>query len=273
MGTSAYPASWGQNSWRASPVARPAPRTPSQFHGSVAGNYRPWAQEVDSSTAARSASLTTKAPNSAGLMCMGSASCCVSHSDSSAVARVSAMSRASVLTMPAGVCAGAQIPYQIGKSKPATPACCERRYVRQQARAARCADPERDEPAVLKVGSGGRDRQHRVCGVSGRRAGDHIGDCVRGCGRRVHCGDAEVAIELRHREVGAGAGAGGGEADLAGPVAGRGGELVDGGDAGLRAGDEYVGLAGERSDGNEVPQGVVRQLACPGRRCMPGRWC
>jgi hypothetical protein len=33
------------------------------------------------------------------------------------------MSRASVLTMPAGVCAGAQIPYQIGKSKPATPAC------------------------------------------------------------------------------------------------------------------------------------------------------
>ena len=33
------------------------------------------------------------------------------------------VTRASVLTMPAGVCAGAQIPYQIGKSKPATPAC------------------------------------------------------------------------------------------------------------------------------------------------------
>jgi hypothetical protein len=80
----------------------------------------------------------------------------------------------------------------------------------------------------------------------------------------VRCGDAEVAIELGHREVGAGAGAGGGEADFAGPVAGRGNELVDGGDAGLRAGDEYVGLAGERSDGNEVPAGVVRQLACPG---------
>jgi hypothetical protein len=91
------------------------------------GNSRPWAQEVDSSTAARSASLTTKAPNSAGLMCMGSASCCVSHSDSSGVARVSVMSRASVLTMPAGVCAGAQIPYQIGKSKPATPACVSRK--------------------------------------------------------------------------------------------------------------------------------------------------
>ncbi len=41
-------------------------------------------------------------------MCMGSASCWVSHCDSSAVARVSVMSRASVLTMPAGVCAGGQ---------------------------------------------------------------------------------------------------------------------------------------------------------------------
>ena len=144
---------------------RPAPRAPPQVHGSVTGDYRPWAHGVDSNAAARSASL-------------------------------------------------------------------------------------------------GWDRQHRVCGVPGRRAGDHIGDCVRGCGRRVHCGDAEVAIELRYREVGAGAGAGGGEADLAGPVAGRGDELVDGGDAGLRAGDEYVGLAGERSDGNEVPAWVVQQLAC-----------
>jgi hypothetical protein len=89
----------------------------------------------------------------------------------------------------------------------------------------------------------------------------------------VHCGDAEAAVELRHRGVGAGADAGGGEADAAGPVAGRGGGLVDGGDAGLRAGGEYVGLAGERSDGNEVPEGIIRQLAGPGGASMPGRWC
>ena len=76
------------------------------------------------------------------------------------------MSRASVLTIPA-VPRWRPDPYQIGKSKAGDARLRERRHVRQQARAARCADPERDEPAVLKVGSSGRDRQHRVCGVSG----------------------------------------------------------------------------------------------------------
>ena len=65
-------------------------------------------------SAARSLSLTTKAANSAWVMCMGSASCWMSHSENSAVVRAFDMSVASLLTISGGVRAGAQIPYQIG---------------------------------------------------------------------------------------------------------------------------------------------------------------
>jgi len=71
---------------------------------------------------ARSHSLSTKAANSVWVMRMGSASCRLSQSRSSAVASAFEMSRASLLTISCGFRAGAQIPYQIGKSKPSAPA-------------------------------------------------------------------------------------------------------------------------------------------------------
>ena len=55
-------------------------------------------------------------------MIIGSVPCFASQSRISGVAKVRAMSFASLSTTPAGVPAGTHTPYQIGQSKPETPA-------------------------------------------------------------------------------------------------------------------------------------------------------
>ena len=74
------------------------------------------------SRAALSLSLCTKRANSGCVMLIGSPPCSVIQSRRSGLASTRPMSFESLATTSAGVPAGTQIPYQIGKSNPATPA-------------------------------------------------------------------------------------------------------------------------------------------------------
>src|SRR6266851_6466875 len=71
---------------------------------------------------ALSLSFRTKCANSGCVMPIGSPPCLATHSRRSGPASTRPMSIASLSTTPAGVPAGTHIPYQIGKSNPATPA-------------------------------------------------------------------------------------------------------------------------------------------------------
>src|SRR5882762_10917062 len=72
--------------------------------------------------AAPSLSLCTKRANSGCVMLIGSPPCFAIQSRRSGPASARAMSFESLLTTLVGAPAGAHIPYQIGKSNPATPA-------------------------------------------------------------------------------------------------------------------------------------------------------
>ena len=126
------------------------------------------------------------------------------------------MSRASVLTMPAGVCAGAQIPYQIGKSKPATPACVSRKPHR-------LFHPERIRRGLA---GGGPSRQV----IAGRAV-------LRGDSGAGILGRTAQAAPCSDGVYGGVAGLPHGRAYGVGSDAGQAGDAVAGGGLGYREGD------------------------------------
>ena len=158
-----------------------------------------------SNRVALSLSLCTKRANSGCVMLIGSPPCFAIQSRRSGPASTRAISLESLLTTPVGVPAGAHIPYQIGKSNPATPASAivgtsgsklERRAV---------VTPSGNKlPSRIGV-QGDRDGRHHVRRTPFDRGGENIGDCIRRLGRHVHHLDASLEVEFHDAQVCAGA--------------------------------------------------------------------
>src|ERR1700733_1986056 len=125
---------------------------------------------------------------------------------------------------------------------------------------------------MTNVEQGKRDWRQTVSEAPSYRVGDRVS--VRIVRRRRHMqylGSCRL-IEFLGSNMCAGADTGGSKLGLTWLRLRRRNEPAGGGDTSRLACDEYVGLARERNDRNEILQRVVREVLQE-RRTMPERWC